>query len=45
MLIACRDMSKIKVLKRMLNRVFDMKNLGAAKKILEMETKIERKNR
>ena len=44
MLIACRDMSKIKELKRMLNSEFDMKDLGAAKRILGMEIRRERDN-
>ena len=44
MLIACRDMSKIKEHKRMLSREFDMEELGAAKKILGMEIKRDRKN-
>ena len=43
MLIACQDASKIDELKRMLSSEFDMKNLGAAKKILGMEIKRERK--
>ena len=34
-LIACRDMSKIKDLKRMLSKEFDIKDLDVAKKILE----------
>src|SRR3954470_4236100 len=42
MLIACQDASKIDELKRMLSSVFDMKNLGTAKKILGMEIKRER---
>ena len=44
MLIACRDMSKIKELKRMLSREFDMKDFGAAKKILGLEIKRDREN-
>ena len=44
MLIACQDMSKINELKGMSNSEFDMKNLGAAKKILRMEIKRDRKN-
>jgi hypothetical protein len=43
MLIACRDMSKINELKRLLGREFDMKDLGVAKKILGMEIKRDRK--
>ena len=39
MLIACRDVSKIKKRKRILSREFDMKDLDAAKKILGMEIK------
>ena len=39
MLIACWDMSKINELKGMLNFEFDMKDLGAVKKILGMEIK------
>ena len=42
MLIVCWDMSKIKELKRMLSREFDMKDLGVAKKILGMEIKRDR---
>jgi len=38
-LFACRDMPKINELKGMLNSEFDMKDLGAAKKILRMEIK------
>ena len=44
MLIACRDMSKINELKGMSNSEFDMKDLGAAKKILGMEIKRDREN-
>ena len=40
MLIAAKNMSDIEELKKQLNRVFEMKDLGAAKKILGM--KIER---
>jgi len=43
-LIACRDMSKINELKRMLNSEFDMKDIGAAKKILRMEIKRDQEN-
>ena len=43
-LVACRDMSMINELKGMLNFEFDMKNLGAAKKILIVEIKRDRKN-
>jgi len=44
MLIACRDMSKINELKRILNSEFDMKDLGAAKKIFGMELKRYQEN-
>lgn len=37
MLIAAKNMSDIDVLKRQLSAEFEMKNLGAAKKILGME--------
>jgi len=37
-------MSKLKELKKMLSREFDMKDLGAAKKILGMEIKRDREN-
>ena len=43
MLIACRDMSKINELKRMLNSEFDMKDLGAAK-VFGMEIKRDHEN-
>ncbi|TXG72378.1 hypothetical protein EZV62_000957 [Acer yangbiense] len=43
MFIACRDMSKINELKRLLGREFDMKDLGVVKKILKMEIKRDRK--
>ena len=36
---ACRDISKIKELKRTLSREFDMKDFGAAKKIIGMKIK------
>jgi len=39
MLITFQDMSKINELKGILNSEFDMKDLGAAKKILGMEIK------
>ena len=39
MLIACRDMSKINELKRLLGREFDMKDIGVAKKILRIDRK------
>ena len=44
MLIACRDTSKINKLKEILSLEFDMKDLGAAKKILGMEIKRDRDN-
>jgi len=44
MLIACRDTSKINKLKEILSSEFDMKDLGAAKKILGMEIKRDRDN-
>jgi hypothetical protein len=37
MLIAARSMKEINKLKALLSREFDMKDLGATKKILEME--------
>ena len=37
MLIDCKNMSKINRLKTQLQREFEMKNLGAGKKILGME--------
>ena len=37
MLIACQDMSRIQKLKMQLNKEFDMKDLGAAQKILGMQ--------
>src|SRR5581483_8939494 len=37
MLIAAKDMKEIQVIKDQLNAEFDMKDLGAAKKILGME--------
>ena len=37
MLIAIKSMSKVNKLKILLSREFDMKDLGAAKKILAME--------
>lgn len=43
MLIACRDMSRIKELKTLLSKEFDMKDLGSAQKILGMEIKRDRK--
>lgn len=43
MLIACRDMSRITELKVELSREFDMKDLGAAQKILGMEIRRDRK--
>ena len=43
MLIASMDMSLIKKLKFQLNQEFEMKDLGAAKKILGMEIQRDRK--
>ena len=43
MLIACRDMSKVKELKEQLGREFGIKDLGAAQKILGMEIQRDRK--
>lgn len=37
MLIACRNMSEINILKAELNKIFEMKDLCPAKKILGME--------
>ena len=42
MLIACREMSKIQELKKKLGAEFDMKDLGAAQKILGIEIKRDR---
>ena len=42
MLIAAKNMSDIEELKKQLNRVFEMKDLGAAKKILGMEIERDR---
>ncbi|TQD95075.1 hypothetical protein C1H46_019343 [Malus baccata] len=42
MLIACQDKSRIQDLKKMLSKEFDMKDLGAAQKILGMEIKRDR---
>jgi len=44
MLIACWNISKTNELKGMLNSEFDMKDLGAAKKILGMEIKRDGEN-
>ena len=43
MLIACKNMSEINRLKAQLSSEFEMKNLGAAKKILGMEIHRDRK--
>lgn len=43
MLIACKNISEIKKLKAKLNAKFEMKDLGAAKKILGMEIYRDRK--
>jgi hypothetical protein len=43
MLIACKDMSKIQELKKQLGDEFDMKDLGAAQKILGIEIRRDRK--
>jgi len=43
MLIACKDKSLISKLKSQLSREFEMKDLGAAKKILGMEIQRDRK--
>mgnify|MGYP001545691585 CR=1 FL=1 len=43
MLIATKDMSGINYLKATLNNKFEMKDLGAAKKIMEMEIQRDRK--
>ena len=42
MLIVCREMSKIQELKKKLGAEFDMKDLGAAQKILGIEIKRDR---
>ncbi|BBN67512.1 transposable element gene, partial [Prunus dulcis] len=42
MLIACQDKSRIQDLKKMLSKEFDMKDLGAAQKILGMEIQRDR---
>lgn len=42
MLIACHDMKKIQKLKSELNKEFEIKDLGAARKILGMEIKRNR---
>jgi hypothetical protein len=38
MLVATKSMSEVNKFKTLLSREFDMKNLGAAKKILRMES-------
>lgn len=43
MLIAYRDMSKVKELKEQLGREFDMKDLGVAQKIIGVEIRKDRK--
>ena len=43
MLIACKNMSEINMLKTQLQGEFEMKELGAVKKILGMETHKDRK--
>ena len=43
MLIACKNMFEINMLKTQLQWEFEMKNLGAAKKILGMEIHRDRK--
>ena len=45
MLIAAKDMGEIQKVKDLLNSEFDMKDLGAAKKILGMEIIRDRKAR
>ena len=45
MLIAAKSMSEVDRLKILLSREFDMKDLGAAKKILGMEIHRERATR
>ena len=42
MLIACQDKSRVQDLKKMLSEEFDMKDLGAAQKILGMEIQRDR---
>ena len=42
MLIAAKSMSEVNKLKILLSRRFDMKDLGATKKILGMEIRKER---
>ncbi|CAL2237091.1 unnamed protein product [Prunus armeniaca] len=42
MLITCQDKSRIQYLKKMLSKEFDMKDLGAAQKILGMEIQRDR---
>jgi hypothetical protein len=44
MLIAAKSMKEIAALKAQLSSVFDMKDLGAAKKILGMEIIKDRKS-
>ena len=43
MLIACKNMLKIKELKSQLRKEFDMKDLGAATKMLGMKIRRDRK--
>lgn len=42
MLIACEDMSRIQELKMQLSKEFDIKDLGAAQKILRMQIRRDR---
>ncbi|CAL2225289.1 unnamed protein product [Prunus armeniaca] len=42
MLIACQDMSKVQELKSLLEKEFDMKDLGPVQKILGMEIRKDR---
>lgn len=42
MLVTCKDMAEIEKLKSELNKAFEMKNLGAAKRILGMEIRRNR---
>lgn len=43
-LIACKEMAEIEVLKQLLSYVFDMKDLGCTKKILGVEIIKNRRN-
>ena len=45
MLIACKSMGEIRKLKSQLSAEFEMKDMGAAKKILGMKIRRERKER